>query len=194
MAPFQLDISINHYPMIPMKPADQPDFTLRDLLEEQVRDLYDAESSYLEFIFRVSDHLVYPELRVNVDDIAIATRENVDRLVEVCEILGVPPTGVVCAAMEGLISEAKAHTKEYESGSVMEASFVASAQRIVHYEIAGFGTGKAFAKKLGLTDVEKIFNEMLNQSISIDKQLTKTATGSWFSEGINDLAATGSTE
>jgi len=171
-----------------MKTPLNTEFTLRDLLEEQVRDLHDAEISYLDFIFRVSDRLEHPELRKNVDDTIISTRENIDRLVQICEILGVPPAGVDCAAMEGLIREAKEHTKEYESGSVMEASFVASAQRIVHYEIAGFGTGKAFAKKLGLNEVEKLFDEMLSQSVSIDKQLTKTATGSWFSDGINDLA------
>jgi ferritin-like metal-binding protein YciE len=72
--------------------------------------------------------------------------------------------------------------------SLQDAALIANAQRIAHYEIAGFGTAHAFAKKPDLDDVASCFKEMAEQSGDIDKKLTKIATGSWLSTGINEDA------
>ncbi len=113
---------------------------------------------------------------------------NIATLKSVCDRLGVPPTGVKCEAMAGLLREAQGTEEEYAHGSLRDAALIANAQRIAHYEIAGFGTARAFAEKLDLDDVAKDFEEMAQQSGDIDKKFTKIATGSWLSTGLNDEA------
>ncbi len=104
-------------------------------------------------------------------------------------MLGINPTGVKCQAMAGLLREAQETEEEYCNGSVKDAALIANAQRIAHYEIAGFGTASAFAKKLGLDHVSDTLTEMAEQSGAIDKKFTKIATGSWLDPGVNDAAA-----
>ncbi len=82
----------------------------------------------------------------------------------------------------------KGTEREYVNGSVKDAALIANAQRIAHYEIAGFGTARAFAKKLDLDGIAGHFNDMANQSGEIDKEFTKIATGSWLTPGVNDDA------
>lgn len=179
------DSDINTISILPSKAV-----SLRTLLEEQIRDLYDAETSYSNFLLRMGD-IETQELAENVKEMILHTCEHIEVIEEICRELEVPPTGVRCAAMEGLLREANETTESYESGAVRDAALIANAQRITHYEIAGFGTSKAFASKLGLTNIEKKCADMLNDAIQNDKRLTKTATGSWLTHGVNDLAAIG---
>lgn len=90
--------------------------------------------------------------------------------------------------MAGLLREAEGTEREYANGSLKDAALIANAQRIAHYEIAGFGTARSYAKHLDLDEIEESFEEMAEQSGDNDKDLIKLATGSWLSSGINDDA------
>eukprot|EP00903_Cladosiphon_okamuranus_P004111 g4109.t1 len=132
------------------------------------------------------------ELHELMESISVKVRENIADLEEICSLLDVPPSGIKCEAMAGLLREAKETTQEYESGAVRDVALIAASQRIAHYEIAGFGTAKSIARQLKKGDIAEMFDDMLDRSAYLDKCLTKIATGSWLSKGINMQAAEGS--
>ena len=164
-------------------------FTLHDLLIEQSKDLYDAVREYSTFLADINRSSRDDHMREILTKIAMDTVKNISDLESVCEILEVDPGGVRCEAMAGLLREGKETTQEYDSGAVKDAALIANAQRIAHYEIAGFGTAEAFAKQLSLSSAASLFEDMLERSVSNDRALTKLATGTWLTSGINQRAA-----
>ncbi len=167
-------------------------FGLRDLLNEQMRDLYDAEVHYGNMLTSLIRTATSVELADSLRQIAIQTQENAIKLTDICRILGVPPEGVTCKAMDGLLREAKETTQDWGDTATIDAALISSAQRIVHYEIAGFGTSREFASCIGEKEVATLLSEMLDQAFENDKELTGIATGNWFSSGINQEAASAS--
>ena len=161
---------------------------LRHLLEEQARDLYNAETKYAEFLTRMKLSSTNEDLAEKFQHVKEGTSKNIEILREICGELTVPPTGVKCEAMAGLLREAQETDTEYAHGSLKDAALIANAQRIAHYEIAGFGTARAYAKRLDLDNIAGKFADMADQSGDIDKKFTKIATGSWLSTGINEEA------
>lgn len=164
-------------------------FGLRDLLKEQMRDLYDAEVHYGKVLPKLISTATSPDLEQHLNVFSTQTQENAVRLAHICHLLDVPPTGITCQAMDGLLREAKATTHDWGDTATIDAALIANAQRIVHYEIAGFGTGRAFASCLGEKEATQLLETMLNQAIDNDKALTRIATGGWFTAGINAEAA-----
>lgn len=169
-------------------PTQPKQTTLRHLLEEQARDLYNAETKYSEFITRMKLSSDDKDLAEKFGRVREGTSKNITVLKEICDELGVPPTGVKCEAMAGLLREAQETERDYAHGSLKDAALIANAQRIAHYEIAGFGTARAFAEKLDLGSIAEKFEDMAEQSGDIDKKFTKIATGSWLTTGVNDDA------
>lgn len=167
----------------------KPLFTLSDLLKEQLRDLYDAETQYERLLPNLIKSATSSQLRKHLEAIALHTRENISHLAFICGLLGVPPTGVVCEAMVGLIREAIGTTHEWGDTATKDAALISNAQRIVHYEIAGFGTAKAFAKCIGLHEAVRVLDGMVKVAVDNDSALTTLATGGWFTTGINHEAA-----
>jgi ferritin-like metal-binding protein YciE len=163
--------------------------SLAELLHEQLRDLYDAEQQYLRMLPRMAENSTHGMLRSFMKETEYATSENSAELARVCTLLGIEPTGVACEAMEGLIREVKRSAGDIADSATMDASLIANAQRIAHYEIAGFGTASAFAKCLGATEAASILANLAKQAGTRDQALTKIATGGWFSPGVNDEAA-----
>ena len=167
----------------------QPPYSLLDVLKEQTRDLYDAEREYSAFLSDLTRAARDDNMREIISGIATDNMKNISDLEAVCELLGVEPTGVKCEAMAGLLREGKETTQEYESSAVRDAALIANAQRIAHYEIAGFGTARAFADQLDHSEIASLFKDTLARANSNDRALTKLATGSWLSAGINREAA-----
>ncbi len=159
--------------------------SLLELLQEQTRDLYDAEIQYRSKLPDMIDRATHGGLREALLDIMDRTADNAGSLETVCQALDVPPAGVVCEAMKGLIRETAATTREQGDSATIDANLIANAQRIVHYEIAGFGTAKAFARTLGRRDLATIFAELAATAGEHDRILTQIATGGWFGTGIN---------
>jgi ferritin-like metal-binding protein YciE len=163
--------------------------SLQQLLQEQLRDLYDAEVQYYaklpEMIRKATSHDLLQGLVVITEH----TSDNISQSEEACHLLDTEATGITCQAMRGLIREVNETTAESGDTATIDASLIANAQRIAHYEIAGFGTARAFAKSLGKTQVVKILNDLTARAGLHDQMLTKIATGGWFTTGVNDEAA-----
>ncbi len=117
------------------------------------------------------------------------TYENITELHRVCDLLEISPYGVECEAMRGLIREVHSSTNENRDTATMDAALIANSQRIIHYEIAGFGTASAFAKCINESDVSTILSKLAESAGCRDREFTKIATGGWFSSGINQEAA-----
>jgi ferritin-like metal-binding protein YciE len=98
------------------------------------------------------------------------------------------PTMQRCEGMEGIISEGEHVIKSGGFGPAKDAAIIAQAQRVEHYEIAGYGTAKAMAKELDLSTVQDLLDATLNEEANADQTLTKIATGGLFRSGINETA------
>ena len=164
-------------------------FSLKDLLKEQMRDLYDAEVHYGKMLPKLISTATSPDLEHQLKIFSAQAQENASHLAQICNLLGVPPAGVTCEAMKGLLREAKDTTHDWGDTATIDAALIANAQRIVHYEIAGFGTGREFASCLGEKESMQLLDAMLKQAIDNDKALTRIATGGWFTPGVNAEAA-----
>ena len=103
------------------------------------------------------------------------TKNHKQRLEEICDKLGIGPSGEKCKAMAGLIKEAEGFIEEAKDGEVMDAGLIAEAQRVEHYEISGYGTAVQYAKQLGHMDIAKKLKETLDEEYGADDKLTKLA-------------------
>jgi ferritin-like metal-binding protein YciE len=164
---------------------------LEELYYEQIRDLYSAETQLLNALQEMASHASFPELREAFTNHLEETRHHVERLREVCQRHGLDCEGTTCEAMRGLIREAKSHISETEAGYVRDAALIASANRVEHYEIAGYGVAKCFADCLGFNDDRNVLNATLEEESQADRKITKIATGSLFGAGVNEAALQG---
>jgi ferritin-like metal-binding protein YciE len=148
---------------------------LRDLYVEELRDLYSAEKQLLKALPKMAKAATNEELAQGFEEHLEQTKGHVDRLEQIFEELGKKPTGKVCKAMQGLIEEGKELMSEDASEEVMDAGLIAAAQRVEHYEIAGYGTVRTFAKVLGEREAMKLLQQTLEEEAQTDKKLTKLA-------------------
>lgn len=103
------------------------------------------------------------------------TENHKKRIEEICEELGIKPTGETCKAMKGLVQEAESFLKEDVEKDVMDAGIIAEAQRVEHYEISGYGTAVRFAQELGLDDIATKLQQTLEEEYKTDDLLTNMA-------------------
>ncbi len=163
--------------------------TLEQLYFDQLRDLYSAETQLLSALPEVVAHATSPDLRDAFNSHLEETRQHVERLRRIFDAHGITADSVVCEAMKGLLTEAKKHLTETTPGDVRDAVLIASANRIEHYEIAGYGVAKAFASTLGFGDDADILDETLQEEGKADEEITKIATGGIFRSGVNEAAS-----
>ena len=162
--------------------------SLKDLFVEQLRDLYSAETQLVEALPKLASAASHDELRQAFEHHLEETRGHVDRLREIFEQLGTPPGGHTCEAMKGLIAEGDEIVKAEGESAVKDAALIAAAQRVEHYEIAGYGTVRTLAGELDLGDARDLLDQTLDEESSADKLLTKIATGGMLKTGINERA------
>jgi ferritin-like metal-binding protein YciE len=148
---------------------------LQDLFVDQLRDLYNAENQLVKALPKMAKAASNEELSQGFLDHLEETKGHVDRLKQIFDKLGKKPTGKVCKAMEGLIEEGKEAMEEDAAPDVMDASLIAAAQRVEHYEMAGYGTVRSFAKLLGDSESAKLLQQTLDEEGACDKKLTKLA-------------------
>src|SRR2546423_1799917 len=121
---------------------------LREMLVNELKDLYSAESQLLKALPKMAKKATNSELRQAFETHLAETEGHVDRLEQVFEQLGERPRGKTCKAMQGLIEEGKEMMAEDMADDVMDAALIAAAQKVEHYEIASYGTVRAWAKLL----------------------------------------------
>jgi len=150
--------------------------SMQDLLVHQLRDIYSAEQQLVKALPKMQEKAATEELSTAFRDHLAETENQVARLEQIFEILGERAGGMKCKAMEGLIEEAQEILDEDGTESVIDAGIIAAAQRVEHYEVSAYGSAKAFAALLGLSEVVKLLNESQQEETAADKKLSLIAT------------------
>lgn len=150
---------------------------LQDLFEHQLKDLYSAESQLIKAMPKMQKKANDEKLKQSLEKHLEETKEQKNRIKEICTELGIKPTGEECKAMKGLIEEAESFLKEKADGDVRDAGIIAEAQRIEHYEISGYGTAVRYAKELGHKEIAKKLQQTLDEEYNTDQNLNKLAEG-----------------
>jgi ferritin-like metal-binding protein YciE len=163
--------------------------TLEDVFVEQIADLYSAEQQLVQALPKMVSAAHNDELRKALQKHFEQTQEHVTRLQEVMNHAPKTVPTETCKAMQGLIREGEEIIGAQGDGNALDVALIAAAQRVEHYEIAGYGTAKTLADQLGYDDAEKLLDQTLDEEANADKLLTKIATGGIFSSGINEAAA-----
>jgi ferritin-like metal-binding protein YciE len=151
---------------------------LSDLLVEQLQDLYDAENRLIEALPKMRDAATSSELKNAFDMHLEETRGHVRRLEQVFAQMGIEAERQTCPAMKGLIKEGQEMIDAEGDPSVKDAALIAAAQRVEHYEMAGYGSVRSFARRLGLGEIVNTLQMTLDEEGNADKTLTKIAEGS----------------
>jgi ferritin-like metal-binding protein YciE len=146
--------------------------TMQELLIDELKDLYSAEKQIVRALPKLAKAASTPELQQAILTHLDETKEQVARLEKIGEILGKKMTGKTCVGMKGVLEEGSEVLEDTEKGLVRDAALISASQRVEHYEMAGYGSARDFAKSLGLSDVATILDETLAEEKNADKKLT----------------------
>lgn len=149
--------------------------TLQDLYIDELRDLYSAENQLVKALPKMAKAASSPELRAAFEEHLEQTKEHVTRLERIFEKLDVKAKGKKCKGMEGLIEEGKEMLEEDAEPEVLDAGLIGAAQRVEHYEIAGYGTARTHAQMLGDEKAASLLQQTLDEEGETDKKLTELA-------------------
>jgi ferritin-like metal-binding protein YciE len=149
--------------------------TLRDVYIEQLRDLHSAETQLIKALPKMAKAATSPELAEGFKEHWEQTKEHAARLEEIFRGLDEKPTGKTCKAMKGLVEEGGEAIHENASPAAKDALLIAAAQRVEHYEIAGYGTVKTYAKLLGEDEAADLLSQTLEEEVETDEKLTEAA-------------------
>ncbi|HLK17852.1 MAG TPA: ferritin-like domain-containing protein [Bryobacteraceae bacterium] len=155
--------------------------SIRELLLEEIADLYDAEKQLVKALPKMAKASSNEQLREAFESHLEQTRGHVQRLEQVFELLDKKAKSKPCAAMKGLVEEGKETMEEDLSDGVMDSAIICAAQKVEHYEIAGYGTVSAWARSLGLDEVAGLLEETLAEEKEADEKLTQVG-GEVFTE------------
>lgn len=149
--------------------------TLHDLYVDELKDLYNAENQLLKALPRMAKAATAPELAQAFTDHLKETKGQVDRLERIFKKLDASPKGKACKAMQGLLEEGKQVMTDDADPAVTDAALIAAAQRVEHYEMAGYGCVRTFARLLGYDQAADLLQETLDEEGAADKKLTVLA-------------------
>ena len=149
--------------------------SLHDLYVEELKDLYSAENQLLKALPKMAKAASSSELRVAFEEHLEQTRGQVERLESIFKKLEASPKGKKCKAMEGLIEEGNEVMTEEAEPAVRDAALIAAAQRVEHYEMAGYGCVRTYARLLGDKDAANLLQKTLDEEGAADKKLTELA-------------------
>jgi ferritin-like metal-binding protein YciE len=156
--------------------------TLAELYVDELKDLWSAEKQILEALPKMIKAASAKPLKQGFRVHERQTREHVRRLERIFKSLDASPRGKKCVGMEGLLKEGSELIKERPEADVLDAGLISAAQHVEHYEMAGYGTVRTWARLLGHGDHARWLQQTLNEEGATDRGLTK------LSEAIN-LAA-----
>lgn len=149
--------------------------TLNDLLISEVKDLFSAENQLVKALPKMAKAATNPDLKAGFKTHLEETKEQAARLEKVAELLDTTPRGKSCKAMKGLIEEGSEVIEEDGEPAVKDLALICAAQKVEHYEIAGYGCAVALAEALGLSDVAELLQATLDEEGATDKKLTAAA-------------------
>src|SRR5437588_6681936 len=149
--------------------------SLRELYIDELKDLYNAETQLVKALPKMAKASSNDQLRQGFEEHLRQTSEHVSRLEQIFDQVGEKPSGKKCVGMEGLVKEGSEVIKEDFSDAVKDAGIIGAAQRVEHYEIAAYGTVRAFAELLGESEHVSLLEETLNEEKQTDEKLTQLA-------------------
>ena len=149
--------------------------SLNDLLLHEMQDMYDAEHQLTEALLEMATAASSSDLKKAFKSHLEQTQNHIKRLEEAFKLIDEKAKREKCVAMQGLVKEGSKMIEEDAEPTVKDAGLIASAQRVEHYEMAGYGTMRTFAYLLGHQDVARLFQQTLDEEEMTDKQLTEIA-------------------
>ena len=159
---------------------------LRELFENELKDIYWAEKALTKAIPKMIKNATSAELVNALKDHLTVTEEQVTRLEQVFEAIDMKPQAKKCEAMAGLIKEAEEIMSDTEKGVVRDAGIILAGQKVEHYEIATYGTLRAFARILGEDKAAFLLEETLEEEKEADEKLSEIAEASINMEAVVD--------
>lgn len=152
--------------------------SFNDLFLEQIEDLYDAEQRLTKALPKMAEAANSTQLKQAFQSHLTETEGHVSRLEQIFREINHEPKRETCEAMKGLIAEGEEMIKAHGDPDVKDAALIAAAQRVEHYEMSGYGTARAFAQRLGLTQAATLLQQTLNEEKAADEKLNTIAESS----------------
>jgi ferritin-like metal-binding protein YciE len=149
--------------------------TLKDLYIHELKDLYSAENQIIKALPKMAKAATNEELIAGFEEHLEQTEKHAERLDQILESHGETTRGPKCKGMEGVISEGDEMIKEDAEDDVKDAGLIAAAQRVEHYEMAGYGCARTYAELLGDTKGAKLLQQTLEEEKATDEKLTELA-------------------
>lgn len=146
--------------------------SLKDLLVDELKDLYSAETQLVKALPKMAKAASNDELKAGFNEHLEQTKGHVERLERALGMLGANPKGKTCQAMKGLVEEGAEAIETEAPDAIRDANLIGAAQRVEHYEIAAYGTARAFADTLDEDEVAALLQETLDEESETDKKLT----------------------
>jgi ferritin-like metal-binding protein YciE len=148
---------------------------MRDLYIHELKDLYSAENQIIKALPKMAKAASSDELRQAFEEHLEQTQEHARRLETIFERMEMAARGKKCKAVEGLIEEGKETMEKDAEPAVLDAALIAAAQRVEHYEIAGYGCARTYARLLGEEEAAELLQQTLDEEGETDKKLTELA-------------------
>jgi ferritin-like metal-binding protein YciE len=152
--------------------------TLKDLYVEELKDLYSAEKQIVKALPRMIKATKHKQLQQAFRNHLRQTEQHAVRLERICKELGVSPRGKKCVGMEGLLEEGKELIQEKPDDDVLDAGLISAQQHVEHYEMAGYGTVRTYARQLGYEEHAQLLQQTLDEEGETDHLLTDLAESS----------------
>ncbi len=149
--------------------------TMQELYTDQLRDLYDAEQQIIKALPEMIDAATSEDLKEALTEHLNVTKTQATRLEKIFSEMGEEPGGEKCKGMKGVLTEGSDLVGKVEDENVRDAAIIASAQRVEHYEMAGYGTARTFAEQLGEDSAGELLQQTLDEEKEADEKLTELA-------------------
>lgn len=149
--------------------------TLKDMFHETLKDVYFAENAILKALPKMAEKATNAELKEAFSEHVRQTKQHVSRLDEVFKLIGERAEGKECPALKGLVQETEEMIGQTNNGQVLDAGLIGCAQAVEHYEIARYGTLRAWAEQLDMENAAELLEETLDEEKETDERLTELA-------------------
>lgn len=149
--------------------------SFHELFMHEIRDLYDAEHQMIEALPKMIDEASNEELKKALEDHLEQTKKQSERLEDIFTMMDEEPKRQTCQGMKGLIEEGEKSMNAVTVPEIMDAAIISAAQRVEHYEMAGYGTARAFAELMEHEEAADLLQETLEEEMQADKLLTEIA-------------------
>lgn len=149
--------------------------SMENLFLHEIKDLHNAEKQVIKALPKMAKAAASEELRQLLQEHLEETKHQLERLEQVFDKLGKPARGIKCKGMEGLIEEGDDLMAEEGDQAVKDAALIGAAQRVEHYEIAGYGCARTYAEMLGMMDVAELLQTTLDEEKAADQKLNQLA-------------------